>query len=61
MGRREAWGGRFGGGTDRFVEEFTASIGYDSLLYRQDIAAASPTPGCSGGRGSSRRRTPTGS
>ncbi len=40
MAEKKAWGGRFGGGTDRFVEEFTASIGYDSLLYRQDIAGS---------------------
>lgn len=31
------WGGRFDEGTDAFVEEFTASIPYDLLLYRQDI------------------------
>ncbi len=37
MTKKKAWGGRFGGGTDRFVEEFTASIAFDSLLYRQDI------------------------
>jgi len=37
MAKKKAWGGRFGGGTDRFVEEFTASIAFDSLLYRQDI------------------------
>ncbi|MEW6720332.1 MAG: argininosuccinate lyase [Thermodesulfobacteriota bacterium] len=40
MAKKKAWGGRFGGDTDRFVEEFTASIGYDSLLYRQDIAGS---------------------
>jgi argininosuccinate lyase len=40
MAKKKAWGGRFGGGTDRFVEEFTASIAYDSLLYRQDIAGS---------------------
>ncbi|MBF0370874.1 MAG: argininosuccinate lyase [Magnetococcales bacterium] len=31
------WGGRFSGPTDAFVEAFTASIHYDSRLYRQDI------------------------
>ena len=40
MAKKKAWGGRFGGGTDRFVEEFTASIPYDVLLYRQDIAGS---------------------
>jgi len=40
MAKKKAWGGRFGGGTDRFVEEFTASIAYDSILYRHDIAGS---------------------
>jgi argininosuccinate lyase len=40
MAKKKAWGGRFGGGTDRFVEEFTASIPYDVLLYRHDIAGS---------------------
>jgi len=40
MAKKKAWGGRFGGGTDRFVEEFTASIGYDSKLYRHAIAGS---------------------
>ena len=40
MGKKKAWGGRFDGGTDRFVEEFTASIPFDVLLYRQDIAGS---------------------
>ncbi len=35
--RKKAWSGRFGDGTDAFVEEFTASIPYDVLLYRHDI------------------------
>src|SRR3989337_505012 len=38
MAKKKAWGGRFADGTDRFVEEFTASIPFDLLLYRQDIA-----------------------
>ncbi len=37
MAKNKAWGGRFEGGTDRFVEEFTASIPFDAVLYRQDI------------------------
>ena len=41
MAKKKAWGGRFDGETDRFVEEFTASIPYDVLLYRHDIAGAS--------------------
>ncbi|RJP20487.1 MAG: argininosuccinate lyase [Deltaproteobacteria bacterium] len=40
MAKKKAWGGRFGSGTDRFVEEFTASIPYDVLLYRHDIAGS---------------------
>lgn len=31
------WGGRFTQPTDKFVEEFTASIGFDKRLYHQDI------------------------
>jgi argininosuccinate lyase len=31
------WQGRFSQPTDRFVEEFTASIGFDQRLYRYDI------------------------
>ena len=37
MAKKKAWGGRFEGGIDSFVEEFTASISYDVLLYRHDI------------------------
>ena len=33
MAREKAWGGRFAGRTDAFVEEFTASIPFDILLY----------------------------
>jgi argininosuccinate lyase len=40
MPKKKAWGGRFADGTDRFVEEFTASIPFDILLYRQDIAGS---------------------
>jgi len=31
------WGGRFEEATDQFVAEFTASVGFDRRLYRQDI------------------------
>jgi len=31
------WGGRFTQPTDKFVEEFTASINFDKRLYHQDI------------------------
>src|SRR5512134_2684124 len=31
------WGGRFSQPTDKFVEEFTASIQFDQRLYRYDI------------------------
>jgi argininosuccinate lyase len=34
------WGGRFTESTDAFVEEFTASIGFDQRLYRHDIAGS---------------------
>lgn len=40
MAREKAWGGRFAGQTDAFVEEFTASIPFDILLYRHDIAGS---------------------
>ncbi|MBW1999669.1 MAG: argininosuccinate lyase [Deltaproteobacteria bacterium] len=33
----KTWGGRFRQGTERIVEEFTASIGFDHRLYPQDI------------------------
>ncbi len=35
--KKKPWGGRFEGQTDAFIEEFTASIPFDVLLYRQDI------------------------
>jgi argininosuccinate lyase len=34
------WGGRFGSGPDRLMEEINASIDFDRRLYRQDIAAS---------------------
>jgi argininosuccinate lyase len=34
------WGGRFTESTDAFVEAFTASIGFDYRLYREDIAGS---------------------
>lgn len=34
------WGGRFTEPTDAFVEAFTASVGFDQRLYRQDIAGS---------------------
>jgi len=34
------WGGRFTAPTDAFVEDFTASIGFDHRLYRHDINAS---------------------
>jgi len=37
MSRDKLWGGRFSQPTDKFVEEFTASIDFDKRLYRQDI------------------------
>ena len=37
MPKQKLWGGRFTQPTDRFVEEFTASIDFDKRLYHQDI------------------------
>jgi len=34
------WGGRFSEATDRFVEEFTASVNFDRRLYRHDVAGS---------------------
>jgi len=34
------WGGRFGSGPDRLMEDINASIDFDRRLYRQDIAAS---------------------
>jgi argininosuccinate lyase len=34
------WGGRFEQPTDAFVEEFTASVGFDRRLWRQDITGS---------------------
>ncbi|HUU26735.1 MAG TPA: argininosuccinate lyase [archaeon] len=34
---QKAWGGRFTGSTDRLMEEFNASIGFDLRLWREDI------------------------
>ena len=34
------WGGRFREATDSFIERFTASVGFDVRLYRQDIAGS---------------------
>lgn len=33
----QLWGGRFTESTDRFVQEFTASVGFDQRLYAHDI------------------------
>jgi argininosuccinate lyase len=37
MSQDKPWGGRFTQPTDAFVEAFTASVGFDHRLYRQDI------------------------
>jgi len=37
MAQDKLWGGRFSQPTDKFVEEFTASIEFDQRLYRYDI------------------------
>ncbi|MCC8998690.1 MAG: argininosuccinate lyase, partial [Candidatus Contendobacter sp.] len=36
----QSWGGRFTESTDAFVAAFTASVGFDQRLYRQDIAGS---------------------
>jgi argininosuccinate lyase len=40
MGSAKLWGGRFSASTAASVEAFTASIHYDSRLYRYDIAGS---------------------
>src|SRR5512137_1320066 len=37
MSKDKLWGGRFAQPTNKFVEEFTASIQFDKRLYHQDI------------------------
>ncbi len=37
---QKTWGGRFSGGTDQRVEQFTESISIDRRLYRHDIVAS---------------------
>jgi argininosuccinate lyase len=39
-GSEKLWGGRFAEATAGSVEAFTASIHYDSRLYRYDIAGS---------------------
>lgn len=39
-GSEKLWGGRFAAGTAGSVEDFTASVHYDSRLYRYDIAGS---------------------
>ncbi|MBD8976173.1 argininosuccinate lyase [Veillonella magna] len=34
------WGGRFTKGTDKAVEDFTSSIGFDARMYAEDIAGS---------------------
>ncbi|HKJ75910.1 MAG TPA: argininosuccinate lyase [Gammaproteobacteria bacterium] len=38
--QEKPWAGRFTAPTDAFVEAFTASVGFDRRLYRQDIAGS---------------------
>jgi argininosuccinate lyase len=37
---QKSWGGRFTGGADERVEQFTESISFDRRLYRQDVLAS---------------------
>ena len=41
MSQDKLWGGRFSQPTDKFVEEFTASIDFDQRMYRYDIQGSS--------------------
>ena len=41
MSQDKLWGGRFSQPTDKFVEEFTASIDFDKRMYRYDIQGSS--------------------
>ena len=36
----QQWGGRFSESTDEFVQEFTASVQFDHIMYREDIAGS---------------------
>jgi argininosuccinate lyase len=38
--KNKPWGGRFTESTDAFVEEFTASVGFDQRMYAEDIAGS---------------------
>jgi len=40
VSQHKQWGGRFSGGTDHRVEEFTESVSLDRRLYRHDIRAS---------------------
>ena len=40
MSKSKLWGGRFKGGTDSLVEEYTESVSFDRALFRQDIAGS---------------------
>ncbi|GMQ99599.1 MAG: argininosuccinate lyase [Zetaproteobacteria bacterium] len=40
MAQDKLWGGRFDAPTDKFVEEFNASVDVDARMYREDIAAS---------------------
>ncbi|MFW6243540.1 MAG: hypothetical protein ACOC15_00210 [Desulfovibrionales bacterium] len=37
MAEDKLWGGRFSGATGESVEEYSASVDFDRLLYAQDI------------------------
>jgi argininosuccinate lyase len=37
---QKPWGGRFAGETEKTVEDFTTSLGFDQRLYRQDIVGS---------------------
>ena len=40
MNQKKPWGGRFLSATNRLMEQFSASVGFDCRLYRHDIAGS---------------------
>jgi len=51
MSKDKLWGGRFAQPTNKFVEEFTASINFDKRLYSQDIRGSIAHAGMLGKQG----------
>ena len=53
------WAGRFQKETDTLVNDFNASITFDSRLYKQDITGSIAHATMLGSRASSQKRMPT--